>query len=150
MTDQAQQLAEQCSQTMHSDDYCAQAMEMQIIAVSPGTSTLTMRVTKAMSNGHGNCHGGMIFSLADTAFAHACNSRNQLTVAAGCSIEYINPAKLGDLLTAQAEEKNLRGRSGIYDITVTNQDNTLIALFRGKSHAIKGLNILKNSGDSHD
>jgi acyl-CoA thioesterase len=90
-------------------------------------------------NGHDICHGGMIFTLADTAFAHACNSYNFNTVAAGCNIDYLAPAKLGDVLSASAQEQVLSGRTGIYDVVVTDQENKTIALFRGKSSRIKGV-----------
>lgn len=111
---------------------------MQIEAVGPGTAVLSMTVRPDMVNGHQICHGGLIFTLADSTFAFACNSYNRVTVAAGCSIEYLAPARLGDRLTATGQERSLSGRSGVYDIHVTNQDGTLIALFRGKSARIQG------------
>jgi acyl-CoA thioesterase len=97
-----------------------------------------MTVQAKHLNGLGICHGGFIFTLADSAFAFACNSRNQATVASGCSIEFLEAARLGDVLQATATEQALRGRAGVYDIRVANQDDTTIALFRGKSMAIKG------------
>mgnify|MGYP000111690610 CR=1 FL=1 len=133
-----QELAEACSASMHSRDHTAQAMGIEIVDVKPGYARLTMTVRKDMLNGHQTCHGGMMFSLADTAFAHACNSYNKPTVASGCSIEYAAPGLEGDLLTAEAVERHRAGRTGVYDITVSNQDGKELALFRGKSYQIKG------------
>ena len=134
----AQQLAEACAEAMYSRDGASQMLGMQIEAVGPGTAVLSMTVRPDMVNGHHICHGGLIFTLADSTFAFACNSYNRVTVAAGCSIEYLAPARLGDRLTATGQERSLSGRSGVYDIQVTNQDGTLIALFRGKSARIQG------------
>jgi acyl-CoA thioesterase len=97
-----------------------------------------MPVRDDMLNGHGLCHGGLIFTLADSAFAYACNSRNQNTVASGCTIDYLAPGQPGDILSAEAIEQSLAGRTGVYDITVSNQDGKRLALFRGRSHSIKG------------
>ena len=133
-----QSIAEACSAAMHERDYAAQALGIQLTAIRPGHARMTMTVRKDMVNGHDICHGGMIFTLADTAFAHACNSRNQVTVASGCMIDFVAPARLDDVLTAEAEERALSGRTGVYDITVTNQRRQLIALFRGNSYRIKG------------
>lgn len=134
----AQQLAEACAEAMYSRDGASQMLGMQIEAVGPGTAVLSMTVRPDMVNGHQICHGGLIFTLADSTFAFACNSYNRVTVAAGCSIEYLAPARLGDRLTATGQERSLSGRSGVYDIQVTNQEGTLIALFRGKSARIQG------------
>ena len=131
-------VAEACSAAMHERDYAAQALGIQLTQIRPGRARMTMTVRKDMVNGHDICHGGMIFTLADTAFAHACNSRNQVTVASGCMIDFVAPARLDDVLTAEAEERALSGRTGVYDITVTNQRRDLIALFRGNSYRIKG------------
>ncbi|WP_136678995.1 hydroxyphenylacetyl-CoA thioesterase PaaI [Neptunomonas sp. XY-337] len=133
------QLAQACSQAMHANDRAAHALGMQIEETRPGFAKLSMVVTEPMLNGHDICHGGMIFSLADTAFAHACNSYNQVTVASGCSIDFAAPAFKGDTLTAIAEERHRKGRTGVYDITVYNQKEEAIAFFRGKSHQIKGV-----------
>ena len=113
-------------------------MGMTLVQCTPGHAELHMTVAAKHLNGLGICHGGFIFTLADSAFAFACNSRNQATVASGCSIEFLEAARLGDVLKAQASEQAVRGRAGVYDIRVLNQDNTIIALFRGKSMAIKG------------
>ncbi|RJG07539.1 hydroxyphenylacetyl-CoA thioesterase PaaI [Noviherbaspirillum cavernae] len=133
-----QALAEMTARVMYARDAAAQEMGMEIVAVRPGYARMTMRVRASMLNGHQTCHGGFIFALADTAFAYACNSRNHNTVASGCSIDYLSPGREGDLLQAEAVEKSLSGKTGVYDIAVTNQDGKLIALFRGKSHRIQG------------
>lgn len=133
-----EQLAKACSKAMHANDLAAQMLAMDIIHSAPGSAELQMTVRQDMLNGHAICHGGIIYSLADTAFAHACNSYNKVTVAAGCSIEYAAPAHEGDRLRAVAQERHRRGRTGVYDITVYNQDNKILALFRGKSHQIHG------------
>ena len=111
---------------------------MRITKVAPGFAELTMTVRHDMVNGHAICHGGFVFTLADSAFAFACNSYNANTVAAGCAIEFLAPSREGDVLTATARERTLVGRNGIYDIEVTNQGGETIALFRGKSTRIKG------------
>jgi acyl-CoA thioesterase len=99
---------------------------------------MSMPVREDMLNGHQSCHGGFIFSLADSAFAFACNSHNFNTVGAGCTIDYLAPGRLGDLLTAEAVEQALAGKTGVYDIQVRNQDGRMVALFRGKSHRVQG------------
>jgi acyl-CoA thioesterase len=113
-------------------------MGMQLVSCEPGRAVLRMMVREAMLNGHDICHGGMIFTLADSTFAYACNSRNHATVAAGCSIEFLQPAHLGDVLTCEGREQVLQGRHGVYDMQVTNQHGQVVALFRGKSTQIKG------------
>jgi acyl-CoA thioesterase len=106
--------------------------------VGPGQSSLLMDVRQDMLNGHGMCHGGMIFSLADTAFAYACNAYNQTTVASACAIDFLAPARKGETLRAIASERSLAGRTGVYDITVQETTGRQIALFRGKSYRIAG------------
>jgi len=123
---------------MFDTDRASQALGMRIAAVGPGYAKLTMRVRGDMTNGHSTCHGGIIFSLADSAFAFACNSYNLATVAAGCLIDFLAPAYEGDELTAEATEQALAGRSGVYDVSVTNQKGQRIALFRGRSRQIGG------------
>jgi acyl-CoA thioesterase len=123
---------------MHITDYAAQMMGIEIIQTSVGKAELRMTVRKDMLNGHGSCHGGMMFTLADTAFAHACNSTNKVTVASGCTIDFIAPAFEGDTLIAVAEERTRSGRTGIYDINLTKPDGALVAIFRGRSYQIKG------------
>jgi acyl-CoA thioesterase len=133
-----QQIADACGVAMYERDYAAQALDIVLEEIAPGYARMRMVVRKDMVNGHDIGHGGMTFALADTAFAYSCNSRNQVTVASACTIDYLNPARLGDTLTAIAHERTLRGRSGIYDITVTNQRGEQIAHFRGRSHRIGG------------
>ena len=134
--DDPQQLAEACAAAMWAEDTASQGLGMELQAVGPGTARMAMPVRTSMVNGHGMCHGGFIFTLADSAFAFACNSRNAKCVAAGGSINFLRPARLGDRLTATAEERHLAGRSGLYDIRVTNQHGEVIAELRGQSRAI--------------
>jgi acyl-CoA thioesterase len=136
--EQAQSLAERVAEGMFSRDRASQGLGMRIAGVGPGHAELVMTVRSDMLNGHGICHGGFIFSLADSAFAFACNSYNQTTVASGCAIEFMAPAREGDALTAVARERSVSGRTGVYDIEVKNQGGETIALFRGKSYRIKG------------
>ncbi len=130
--------AEKSAVAMWATDRASQHMGMQINDIDEGRATLSMTVRPEHCNGHGICHGGFTFTLADSAFAFACNSRNQATVAQHNSISYIAPGREGDVLTATAREVSLTGRSGIYDVTVSNQDGQVIAEFRGASRAIKG------------
>ena len=138
MTTDAQALAERAAAGMLARDRASIGLGMRLLRVSPGRSQMTMTVRADMLNGHLTCHGGFIFTLADSAFAFACNSYNLTTVAAGCSIEYLAPAREGDVLTATAREQSVTGRSGVYDIDVKNQRGETIALFRGKSTRITG------------
>lgn len=135
------QLAHACSVAMHKTDHTAHALGMDIVETRAGFAHLEMTVRKDMLNGHGMCHGGMIFSLADTAFAHACNSYNKVTVASGCTIDYAAPGFEGDRLKAIAQERHRKGRTGVYDITIYNQKDEALAFFRGKSHQINGVLI---------
>lgn len=123
---------------MYSRDQVARALGIQIVAVNRGSATTSMLVRQDMVNGHTICHGGYMALLCDTAFAYACNSGNQNTVASGFSIEILAPATLGDTLVAVAVEQVLRGRQGVYDIKLSNQNGDIIALFRGKSARIAG------------
>ncbi len=132
-------LAKAAAGIMWRDDNASKWLGMRIEEVRPGYARLSMTVTPNMVNGHDLCHGGLIFTLADSTFAFACNSHNQRAVAAGASIEFLAPAFLGDVLTAEGVEQALKGRTGVYDMKVTNQKNELVALFRGKSATIKGL-----------
>ena len=127
-----------CSAEMHTNDHATKALGMQILSTTLGHSRVSMRVRQDMLNGYGSCHGGMIFSLADTAFAHACNSGNKPTVASGCTIDYLAPSKQGDVLTAHASERSRSGRTGIYDVEVFNQHDKLVAVFRGRSYQLSG------------
>jgi acyl-CoA thioesterase len=133
-----QKRAELSADAMWADDHASKWFGMEITEVGEGTAALSLTVEKHHCNGHAICHGGVIFSLADSAFAFACNSRNQVTVAQHNTINFIAPGHLGDRLTATAREVSLTGRSGIYDATVKNQDGKVIAEFRGMSRAIRG------------
>jgi acyl-CoA thioesterase len=135
----AQALAELAGKTMYDRDPASQALGMQLAEIRPGYARMTMPVRADMLNGHQTCHGGYIFMLADSAFAFACNSYNHNTVGAGCTIDYLAPGREGDLLTAEAVEQALAGKTGVYDIKVSNQEGRTIALFRGKSHRVAGL-----------
>ena len=132
-------LAEKCSEHMHRDDRCSQMLGMTVDESRPGYARLNMRVRKEMLNGHGNCHGGMIFTLADSAFAHACNTRNHVSVAVSCQVEFLVAVTAGEILIAEAVEQFLQGKNGVYDVRVTSRDGGLVALFRGKSRAIGGV-----------
>ena len=134
-----EQIAKAAAQIMWRDDNASKWLGMKVEEVRPGYARLSMAVTANMVNGHNLCHGGLIFTLADSTFAFACNSHNQRAVAAGASIEFLAPAFLGDVLTAEGLEQAMQGRTGVYDMRVTNQKRELIALFRGKSATIKGV-----------
>ena len=138
MTLTPQQRAEKSAAGMWEGDNAARWFGMEIVEVGEGRAVLEMTVGPHHANGHAICHGGVTFSLADTAFAYACNSRNQSTVAQHNFISYLAPGRLGDRLRAEATELSLTGRSGIYDVKVTNQSGTVIAEFRGISRAISG------------
>jgi acyl-CoA thioesterase len=132
-------LASRVGEAMFAADHATRDfMQMELVCCEPGRAVLRMTVREAMLNGHDICHGGLIFTLADSTFAYACNSRNKATVAAGCSIEFLKPARVGDVLTCVGEEQLLQGRSGIYDMKVTNQRGEVVAMFRGKSTQIQG------------
>lgn len=130
--------AQATAQAMYRRDQASQALGFTLEEVRPGYARMSMTVRPDMLNGHAICHGGMIFTLADSTFAFACNSYNINTVAAGCSIEFIQPVALGEQLTATATEQLLSGRHGVYDIRVTNRAGEAVALFRGKSTQIRG------------
>ena len=123
---------------MMAKDKASQALGMRLTHISPGAAHMDMRVRPDMVNGFGTCHGGMITSLADSAFGFACNSYNELTVASGLSVDFVAPAFEGDMLTARASEVSLSGRTGVYDVMVFNQKADCVAVFRGRSHRIKG------------
>jgi acyl-CoA thioesterase len=123
---------------MWSRDHATQHLGMAITHLAAGTATITMTVRREMLNGHGMCHGGYLFTLADSAFAYACNTYNLNTVASGCSIDFLAPAREGDVLEATAEERSLAGRTGVYDVTVRLRGGKTVALFRGKSYRIQG------------
>jgi acyl-CoA thioesterase len=134
----AQQIADLARVGMAANDRTATALGIRIIEVSPGRATLSMTVREDMLNGHDICHGGLISTLADSSFAFACNSYNELTVASGFSIDFIAPGRLGDVLTARCAEVTKAGRTGVYDTEVVNQRGERVAVFRGRSYTIKG------------
>jgi acyl-CoA thioesterase len=131
-----QALARACADAMWPEDRAAQSLGIALDEVGPGHATMSLRVRDDMVNGHGICHGGIIFTLADCAFAYACNSANERAVAQHCSITFLRPAKLGHKLVATAQERSRVGRSGIYDITVRAGDGTAVAEFRGNSRLL--------------
>ena len=138
----AQRVAEACRDAMWANDRASKALGMQILAVSPGGAVLSMTVREDMLNGHDTCHGGLITTLADSAFAFACNAYNEITVASGFDVNIMAPARQGDVLTATAVEQSKSGRTGVYDITVTNQAGVRVAIFRGRSYTLKGKPLL--------
>jgi len=131
-------LAEAVARSMWPRDHASQMLGMRIVTIRPGYARLAMAVRKDMVNGHHICHGGLIFALADTAFAYACNSYNRNTVASACHIDFLAPGMEGDILDAEAAEQSRSGRTGVYDVTVRSRSGKTIALFRGKSYRING------------
>jgi acyl-CoA thioesterase len=132
-------LAAKVGETMFASDRASREfMQIELVCCEPGRAVMRMTVREAMLNGHDICHGGLIFTLADSTFAFACNSHNKVTVAAGCSIEFLRPAHLGDVLTCEGVQQVLQGRHGIYDMQVCNQRGEVVAMFRGKSASIQG------------
>jgi acyl-CoA thioesterase len=131
-------LAAEVAAAMWARDSASQALGMALEEVRPGYARLRMAVRPDMLNGHGTCHGGIVFALADSAFAFACNSRGIVTVASGCSVEFLAPAREGDELVAVATERSLEGRNGVYDVDVRTADERLVAAFRGRSAATRG------------
>jgi acyl-CoA thioesterase len=138
MTPTPHQVAEATRDAMLKDDHATKSLGIRIEAVGPGTCTATMTVRQDMLNGHAICHGGLITTLADSAFAFACNAYNEVTVASGFDVNLLAAARLGDVLTAQAMEVSKAGRTGVYDISVRNQRGEAIAAFRGRSYTMKG------------
>jgi acyl-CoA thioesterase len=133
------ELAAKVGQAMFAADAASKDfLQMELLSCEPGRAVMRMKVREPMLNGHRICHGGLIFTLADSTFAFACNSHNKVTVAAGCSIEFLKPAHLGDVLTCEGREQLLQGRHGIYDMKVSNQRGEVVAMFRGKSASIQG------------
>ena len=134
----AEEVARRSAEAMWASDAASRALGMELVAVAPGRATVTMQVREDMVNGHAIGHGGFTFTLADSAFAFACNSYNRSTVAAACEIRFVAPTRLGDLLVAEAVERSRQGRDGVYDITV-RRDDTVIAEFVGRSKEIRGV-----------
>ena len=138
----AQHLAERVRDTMFSTDKAAHALGMAVSAITPGHASVTMTVRDDMLNGFGICQGGLIATLADMAFAYACNSYNELTVASGFDVDLLGPGRAGDQLTASARVVSQGSRMGVYDIDVTNQSGERIAVFRGRSYRMKGKQVV--------
>ncbi len=135
----ANTLARQVGESMFAVDTASKdTMGMELLSCEPGRAVMRMTVAERHLNGHKICHGGFIFTLADSTFAFACNSRNHVTVAAGCSIEFLRPGQPGDVLTCEGVEQILQGRHGIYDMKVSNQRGEVVAMFRGKSAQLAG------------
>lgn len=139
------EIARACGEKMWELDATRAALDMELLDISPGTATLSMQVRPDMLNSHGICHGGYIFTLADAAFAYACNSFDVSTVAQNCSISFLVAGRENDRLTAHAREVRSAGRTGIYDVTVSRQSGEVIAEFRGLSRSVGG-SILAEDG----
>lgn len=138
-----QQIAEQVRDEMLLDDKATEWMGIQIAEVGPGRSVARMTVRKEMVNGHGLAHGGLITTLADSAFAFACNAYNEVSVASGFDVNLLASARAGDVLTATCVELSKSGRTGVYDVEVNNQHGERIAAFRGRSYTMKGRAIVE-------
>ena len=138
-----QAIAEAVRDRMFAEDAASRGLGMQVEAVGPGFSKLSMIVRPDMLNGFKTCHGGFITTLADSAFAFACNSHNEVTVASGIVVDFLAPVYEGDVLRAECREVALTGRTGVYDITVTNQHSKTVVVMRGRSHTIKGKAVVQ-------
>ncbi len=133
-----QNLADATREAMWKGDRASRMLGMQVLDVGPGSATVSMTVRDDMLNGHDICHGGIVTTLADSAFAYACNSHNEVTVASGFDVNLLAAARVGDVLTAVASEVARTGRTGVYDVAVTNQRGEPVAAFRGRSYTLKG------------
>jgi acyl-CoA thioesterase len=133
-----QEVAEAVRDGMWANDRASKSLGMEIQAIGPGSATLSMEVREDMVNGHDICHGGFIATLADSTFAFACNSYDELTVASGFGIDFLAPARIGDVLTARCVEISKAGRTGVYDVELSNQRGERVAVFRGRSYTLKG------------
>lgn len=133
-----QDIALRSADAMWAEDQASQALGIELVSIGPGTATMAMTIQPSMTNGHGMCHGGYIFLLADSAFAFACNSHGQRHVAQHCNVIFVQPGRLGSRLTAEAIERQRGERSGITDVTVRAEDGSVIAEFRGHSRSIPG------------
>ncbi len=133
-----QQIADKVCEGMFRNDRASKWLGMRILQAGPGHAVLSMTVREEMLNGHDICHGGLITTLADSAFAFACNSYNELTVASGFAVDLLAPGRLSDVLTATCREVSRAGRTGVYDCEVSNQNGQRIAVFRGRSYTVKG------------
>ena len=143
--DSAHALAAAVAQALYARDPAARQLGITIRHCAPGRAQLAMTVADFMLNGHGTCHGGYLFTLADTAFAYACNSGNEFTVGQHASIDYLRPARAGDTLIAVAREVKRGPRSGIYDVTVLGADDEPVALFRGLSRSRPGTPVINDT-----
>jgi acyl-CoA thioesterase len=146
MTD-AQRVADAVGAGMYARDRAAQQLGISLDAIQPGAAVCLMTVREDMVQGHGTCHGGMLFTLADTAFAYACNAYNRVTVALNAEIAFLAPARLGEVLTATARERSRAGRTGVYDVEVRNGEGTLVALFRGTAYETRGEVVAPTAAD---
>ena len=142
-----EQRARAVAEAMWAQDSASKWAGIELVEIGEATAVMALTVAARHCNGHGICHGGVTYMLADSAFAYACNSRNQSTLAQHNSITYTAPGRLGDRLTATASEVALNGRSGIYDVAVTNQDGTTVARLRGLSRAVKGRYVDESEGE---
>jgi acyl-CoA thioesterase len=133
-----QEIAELCAKALWAEDSTTQGLGMELVSIAPGRAVIAMTITPAMTNGHGTCHGGYLFTLADSAFAFACNSHGPRNVAQNCSIAYIAPGRLGMRLLAEGIERQRGERSGITDVTVRDEQGQIIAEFRGHSRVVPG------------
>ena len=140
------ELARRCAEAMYAADEASRNLGIEIAVERPGSATARVEVRPSMVNGFGICHGGYVFTLADTAFAFACNAYDRASFAAAASIEFLRPARLGDRLLAQASERWRGGRSGVYDVTVSNQEGETVAIFRGRSYATEKPVLTGESG----
>ncbi len=132
-----EEIAQQIAEVFNNRRTFDRHLGFELVSMGVGTAVMKVKITEDMVNMYGSTHGGVVFGLADAVFAYACNSQNIVSVASGCSIEYLAPSYPGDILTATGEFRGGRGKQGIYDIMVTNQNKQLIATFRGKSHSTK-------------
>ncbi len=130
-------IARQCGETMYAADAAARALDIRVEVTGAGCAEAELEIKPEMLNSHAVCHGGYLFTVADTAFAYACNSYNKITVAAAASIEFLRPAKVGDRIVATATERHRGGRTGIYDVVLNNQKGEEVAVFRGRSHSTR-------------
>jgi acyl-CoA thioesterase len=138
MADDPQRIAERVRDHMWAGDRASRGFGMAVTEIGPGTCTMTMRVREDMLNGHNTCQGGFVAALADSAFAFACNAYDEITVASGFSVDLVAPSRLDDVLTARAVEFSKAGRTGVYDVVVTNQRGERVCVFRGRSYTMKG------------
>ena len=141
MTD-PQSIAERVRDHMWAGDRASRGLGMAVVAIGPGSCTMTMAVREDMINGHGSCQGGLVTALADSCFAFACNAYNEITVASGFDVQIVAPGRLGDVLTATAVEISKAGRMGVYDVDVRNQRDERVVAFRGRSYTMKGKPVL--------